>query len=258
MGAENYVQWHCQMTLALKGEHLWNHCSNSADLTDFAELTLDKPSLANLATITDAEKEKILDWLAKDLQAKALINRKISSVITTQLNEGQTTHEQWEILLEQYSRNDLLSQYELCTRVCLEKLKDADNAPWYLGVFEDARHCFIQMGVSYSNEEAIFYLLQGLPDGIEWQICKEFTMKHMSTPSTTTPTTTMSAPASFTCDDVTKSFSKKANTIIGRRKQVQNHSHARCRIKHQGQPCNQGVYALEQPQGGEMHQYTMH
>ena len=24
-GAENYAQWRCQMTLALKGERLWNH-----------------------------------------------------------------------------------------------------------------------------------------------------------------------------------------------------------------------------------------
>ena len=162
--------------LALKGERLWNHCSNSSDPLDLAELAIDKPTLADPATVTDAEKEKILDWLAKDAQAKALVNRKISTVIANQLNENQTARTQWDILSECYSRNDILSQYELCARVHSEKLKDADDASRYLGIFEDARCRFIQMGITYSNDEAIFDLLQGLPDRVEWQIFKEFTM----------------------------------------------------------------------------------
>ena len=32
------------------------------------------------------------------------------------------------------------------------------------------------MGITYSNDEAIFDLLQGLLDGVEWQIFKEFMM----------------------------------------------------------------------------------
>jgi hypothetical protein len=57
------------MTLALKGEHLWNHCSSGTDPTDFAELVSKKPTPADPAAVKDAEKEKILDWLAKDTQA---------------------------------------------------------------------------------------------------------------------------------------------------------------------------------------------
>ena len=85
-GAENYAQWHRQMTLALKGERLWNHCSNGTDLIDLAELAIDKPTPAKPAAVTDKEKEKILDWLAKNAQAKALINRKVSSIVANQLN----------------------------------------------------------------------------------------------------------------------------------------------------------------------------
>ena len=97
-GTENYAQWHRQVTLALKGERLWNHCSSGTDLKDFAEVATTKPESKDLAAVTDMEKEKILDWLAKDAQAKALIDRKISSVIANQLNESQTAREQWEIL----------------------------------------------------------------------------------------------------------------------------------------------------------------
>ena len=73
------------------------------------------------------------------------------------------------------------------------------------------------MGITYSNNEAIFDLLQDLPDGIKWQIFKEFMMNRMSVSSsstTATSTTTPSTPLTF--NDVTKLFMKKVNTIIGR------------------------------------------
>ena len=66
------------MTLALRGEHLWDHCGNGVDITDFAELAINKPTPVNPAE----EREMILNWLAKNAQAKVLINRKISSIIT--------------------------------------------------------------------------------------------------------------------------------------------------------------------------------
>jgi hypothetical protein len=72
-------------------------------------------------------------------------------VVANQLHEGQMARKQWEILSERYSRTDLLSQYELRARVRLEKLKDANDAPCYLGVFENACCRFIQMGITYSN-----------------------------------------------------------------------------------------------------------
>ncbi|KAI9570724.1 hypothetical protein HD554DRAFT_2017974, partial [Boletus coccyginus] len=135
---------------------------------DFAEYASTLPQLADPNAITTVEHGKILDWLAKDAQAKALIDRKISMVITSQLSDSQSACEQWSILSQRYARNDLMSQYELWSRIRLEKLKDADDEACYLGVFEDAQHQFIQMGISYSNDESIFDLLQGLPEAIEW------------------------------------------------------------------------------------------
>ena len=221
-GTKNYLQWRQQMSLALKGERLWNQCSNGTDAKDLAELASSQPVSADPKVFTVLKKEKILDWLAKDAQAKALIDRKISIVVASQLNDVQIAREQWETLSQCFAHNDLLSQYELCSRIRSERLKDADDAARYLGVFEDARHRFIQMGVTYSNDEAVFDLLQGLPNMIEWQIFKEFTMNRMSivSPSTTTPTASTSATTStsLTFEDVAKLFTEKANAIVGRRK----------------------------------------
>jgi len=112
-GAENYTQWHRQMTLALKGEHLWNQCSNGTDPNDFTELTLSQLVPADPTAVKTDEQEKILDWLAKDAQAKALVDRKVSAVVASQLSDSQTACQQWEILAQWFSRNDLMSQYEL-------------------------------------------------------------------------------------------------------------------------------------------------
>ncbi|KAN0086055.1 hypothetical protein V8E55_007189 [Tylopilus felleus] len=207
-GTKNYAQWHHQIMLALKGEHLWNQCSNGTNPNDFTELALSQPIPADPTTIKTNEREKILDWLAKDAQAKGLIDRKVSIVVTSQLSNNQM-----------FSRNELLSQYELRTWIHMEKLKDAKDAPCYLGVFEGAHCRLIQMGVTYSNDETTFNLLQGLPDIIKWQIFKEFTMNCMSsTISTTTPTTTSSTASStlmpLAFDDMAKQFTEKANVIV--------------------------------------------
>jgi hypothetical protein len=251
-GAGNYAWWSQQMTLALQGERLWDHCSSVVDASDLVELASTKPIPQNPSAITAAEKEAILDWLAKDAQAKALIDRKTSPVVANQLAATQTVREQWVILSERYEQKDLLSQYELRAHVHSEKLKDADDAPQYLGIFEDARRRFIQMGVTYSNDEAIFDLLQGLLEVVEWQIFKEFTMSRLSAPSTTVAVTTVSTPSvapnpsgstsvstgpqasaististtsttsssssPLTFDNVAKLFTEKANAIIGKQK----------------------------------------
>ena len=214
-GAENYPQWKRQITLALRGERLWPHCCSGSDPTNLADLASIIPVPVDSKKMTQAETEKILDWFAKDAQAKAIINRKVAPVVASQLDENSMARDQWNILAERYSRNDLLSQYELRAQVCSEKLKDADDAARYLRIFEDARRRFVQMGITYSDDEAVFDLLQGLPEAIEWQIFREITMMKLSAP--TTPSTT-SPPSKLLFDDVAKSFSEKANAIVGKRK----------------------------------------
>ena len=213
-GAENYFQWCRQMMLALQGERLWPHCSDGTDQEDLANLASSIPTPTDPSAITKSERESILDWLAKDAQAKALIDRKISITIAALLDVSHTAREQWETLASHYSRTDLLSQYNLRTRVCLEKLKDADDVTRYIGVFKDARRRFIQMGVTYTTEESIFDLLQGLPQGIEWDIFRELTMNKLSVSSTTNSSTT-SPSLVFTFNDATKLLSEKANSIVG-------------------------------------------
>jgi hypothetical protein len=94
------------MTLSEQGECLWNHCSNGSNSKDFIEFVLTQSVLANPSKITKLETEEILDWLAKDIQTKTLIDRKISIIITSKWSESQSAHQQW----------DILSQSQVCVQ----------------------------------------------------------------------------------------------------------------------------------------------
>ena len=134
-------------TLVLQGECLWTHCSSRKDPQNFVDFASYMPNPADPATIKDAEREKTLNWLTKDMQAKALcIDKKISTTVVSLLNEVQTAQEQWDALASHYAHTDILSQYELWAHVWSEKLKDAEDVSHYVGVFEDARCHFPQMG----------------------------------------------------------------------------------------------------------------
>jgi hypothetical protein len=112
-----------------------------------------------------------------------------------------------------------LSQYELRTRLRTKKLKDADDTSHYVSVFEDAHHRFLRMGVAYMTEESIFDLLQGLPDGVEWEIFQELTLSKLSLSANFALSTPLpGTAATFIFEDAAKSLSEKANAIIGRRK----------------------------------------
>lgn len=112
-----------------------------------------------------------------------------------------------------------MSQYELRKRIHIEKLKDAEDITCYIGVFKDARRHFTQMGVTYTGEESIFDLLQGLPQVVEWEIFHKLTMNKLSLSSiATTSTGSTSSSNPFTFDNAIKLLSEKANAIIGRRK----------------------------------------
>lgn len=121
-------------------------------------------------------------------------------VIGSLLNKDSSTCQQWEVLADHYGQKDLLSQYELRACIHSEKLKDAEDTSCYIGVFEEVCRHFIEMGVTYSDEESIFDLLQGLSKGIEWEIFCGLMFSKLSTPSQ------QSSSSTFTFADTSKSL----------------------------------------------------
>ncbi|KAG2737876.1 hypothetical protein P692DRAFT_20851762 [Suillus brevipes Sb2] len=138
-GSDNYPSWRRAVELALAGEGLWNHCSNGIDPLDVAEFASQMPKAATAGQPTAAELVLMRDWVKEDAQTKAIIGRRLSPVVQNMLGEKLTARQQWDMLIKRFARLDVTSQFELRTQLFSEKLKDAEDASRFLGVFENGR-----------------------------------------------------------------------------------------------------------------------
>ncbi|KIK32467.1 hypothetical protein CY34DRAFT_37624, partial [Suillus luteus UH-Slu-Lm8-n1] len=169
-GSDNYPSWRQAVELALAGEGLWSHCSAGTDPNDIAEYASVMPQAATAGQPTSAELTLMKDWIKEDTQTKAIIGRRLSPVIQNILGEKLTARQQWEMLSKRFARLDVTSQYELHSLLFSERLKDPDDASCYLGVFENGRRRFVEMGVTFTDGEGIFMLLNGLPEMPQWVV----------------------------------------------------------------------------------------
>ncbi|KAG1845080.1 hypothetical protein DFJ58DRAFT_621050, partial [Suillus subalutaceus] len=115
-----------------------------------------------------AELALMKDWIKEDAQTKAIIGRRLSPVVQNILGEKLTARQQWEMLSKRFACLDVTSQYELRSQLFSERLKDPDDASRYLGVFENRRRRFAEMGVTFTDGESIFMFLNGLPETPQW------------------------------------------------------------------------------------------
>lgn len=209
--ADSYRAWRRAVMLALASKGLWNHCTNGTDPNDVADYASTMPTAATPGTITSTECAAMKEWIKDDAQAKYIIECRLSPVIQNMLGEKITARQQWDILHQRFARLDITSRFELRNQLFSEKLKDAADALRYLSVFENGRRRFVEMGVSLSDEEAIWMLLHGLPDTLQWVVYRSLTMGlYLTTNNSSIPTTPSTFPK-VTFEDVAVTFLAEAN-----------------------------------------------
>ena len=76
---------------------------------------------------------------------------------------------------------DLGSQYLIREKIFGLQMKDAKDAQRYLGEHETLRRDLVRMGVAYSDSEAVFNLLKGLPRAGTWPAFKLMLQTSIST-----------------------------------------------------------------------------
>jgi hypothetical protein len=161
-----------------------------------------------------AETVSIKEWIKEDAQTKAIIGWRMSPIVQNMLSEKLTAHQQWEVLQKHFVHLDVTLQYELRSQLFLEKLKDADDAARYLGVFENAWWGFAEMTVTFTDEESIFMLLNGLPDTPQWVVFRSLTMNTYKI----APSSSSTLTASPKLEEVATSFTEEANCQSGKLK----------------------------------------
>ncbi|KAG1734773.1 hypothetical protein EDD22DRAFT_852448 [Suillus occidentalis] len=81
LGTENYVGWATKMQYALACEDHWCHINTKADPGDLLGFPSFIPLPVDATKPTDAETAKMREWLLKDMKAKELITRRLSSML---------------------------------------------------------------------------------------------------------------------------------------------------------------------------------
>ena len=172
--ASTFHVWTSQVVLALGCEGVYNHVSNDSDPTDFAKFASVLPVPANVAAPTRAECTLILGWLKDNAVAKDIICCRLSPAVQRLIPQEHlvTAHDSWRLLHSHFNHVDLGSQHLVWDKILSLQMVDATDAERYLGEHDALRRKLIHMGVAYSDSEAIFNLLKGLPCTGTWPAFK--------------------------------------------------------------------------------------
>ena len=174
-GASIFQAWKTQIVLALGREGVYNHISDGMDPTDFAELASHLPTPANPVAPTSDERKLIQDWLKDDAIAKDIICCWLSPAILQLMPQERSStacNFAWQLLHSHLDHIDLGSQYLVREKILGLQMKDAKDAQRYLGEHDSLHQDLIRMQVAYTDSEAIFNLLKGLPRTGTWPAFK--------------------------------------------------------------------------------------
>jgi len=208
-GASNFHNWKSHVILALGCEGVYNHVSGGADPLDFAKFASTRPEPADPSTPTAGEHQLVYEWLKNDSVAKDLLCCHLSPVVRILIpqDHSSTAQDAWHLLHSHFDHVDLGLQHLVQEKIFNLQMKDAADAARYLGEHDAFHHDLLQMGVVYSDNEAIFNLLKGLPHTGMWPafklvlqssvsvhgVCSSVSSTSTSTPSTSTSTSSAAA-----------------------------------------------------------------
>ncbi|KAG2740678.1 hypothetical protein P692DRAFT_201727783 [Suillus brevipes Sb2] len=181
LGTENYIGWATKMQYALACEDYWCHVNTKAEPGDLLGLPLYLPSAVDVAKPTDAEVAKMREWLLKDMKAKELITRRLSSSVSSLVPRlhSITARKAWQILQEHFNRTDMSAQYLLRQQVQALRMKDSADATKYVAQHSVFRERLLDAGAPWGETDAIYHMLMGLPQTPIWQQFKSLLEQRM-------------------------------------------------------------------------------
>ena len=179
-GQINYLQWACQMKSTLMGEELWRYVSDGTDPKRRLHVGILAPSLS--ANPTKEEYEALDRYESSSARAAAIILRKVSPIVMMSIpssmeEDGRAV---WTHLRRQYDHTDVSAQFSILKRLEKIQLKDASDAPRFLGEFGEGFERLTNAGMSMTEDQRIYLLLKGLPDTGHWGALKYSIENQMS------------------------------------------------------------------------------
>ncbi|KAG2067623.1 hypothetical protein BDR04DRAFT_1026876, partial [Suillus decipiens] len=143
---------------------------DAVDPDDILGSALYKPIAAILAAPTTDETTAIHAWLINDLKEKAIITCCLSVTVQQLMSMSHkvTAHDAWKTLEDHFGWIDMGLQHVVQQSLYTLQMKDAADVSNYIGQHSVLRECLLHMGVVYTDVEAVFQLLWGLPCSGTW------------------------------------------------------------------------------------------
>jgi hypothetical protein len=171
-GASNYPEWSRLLSMTLHSNSLWGHVQGDTDKTSPWRV-IPKPEFTSASK--DSEYVAYKNWYQEDSKAREMLERRMVLTVRNHLSQDPmtTSRELWESLRDLYARTDVASQFQLKAKVASFKLKDSSEVDKYLSDFASARQKFKAMNAVYTEEEAVYGLIHGLPSSSSWESFKQ-------------------------------------------------------------------------------------
>jgi hypothetical protein len=194
-GLDSYFAWKHEVTYALGIEDIWCHVTDTIDPEDVLGSASFKPVPADPLLPTAAETTAIREWLINNLKAKAIITHHLSISIQPLISTSHkvSARDAWKTLEDHFGRTDMGSQHVIRQNLYALQMKDAADASNYVGQHSVLQEWLLRMGAVYTDAEAVFQLLCGLPHSGSWPQFKALLTITLPTMTPSTMTTTPAA-----------------------------------------------------------------
>lgn len=193
-GPDTYFAWKHEVTYALGIEDQWCHITDTIDPDDVLGSASFKPTPADPLLPTATETSAIYEWLINDLKAKAIITCRLSISVQQLISTSHkvSAHDAWKTLEDHFGRTDMGSQHVIHQSLYALQMKDTADTSNYIGQHSVLQERLLRMGAIYTDAEAVFQLLHGLPCSGSWPQFKALLTIMLPT---LTPTVAVTAPA---------------------------------------------------------------
>jgi hypothetical protein len=180
-GATNYAAWARATIRTLQAEDLWTHVKGVED--DPLSPWTASYALEISGTSTVAQKKAFWEGWQDDAKVKDIVEHRCSPLVLNNLSQDMnaTSQETWGVLKGFYAKVDIHAQFALRQHVASLCLADPSDVTQYLGEFNVTQRHFVEMGVEYSEQEAIYQLFEELPGTASWDNFKQILLELVET-----------------------------------------------------------------------------
>ena len=131
---------------------------------------------------SEASVNETKTFIVSDVKANATMRHCLSPLVSSNIPShcDNSMRQTWRHLKTSYERIDTVAQFALRSQLSSLRLRDVSNTERYLGEFNRACEQLTAARVAYSDANAVYQLLFGIPETGTWGMFMQITLAAIS------------------------------------------------------------------------------